>query len=91
MPSEKTVDKCEYPGMKRWDSGFDRTRFCRSDVHTFKNPTCCNFNQDTNIRSDIASFLPAECLENDRFLNIADSIKVLACVPCDAVKHLETK
>lgn len=29
--------------MKYWNTGFDRTRFCRSDAHTYKKPTCCNF------------------------------------------------
>jgi hypothetical protein len=71
-------------GLKHWDEGFDRTRFCRSNTHTFKNPTCCNYNQDTTVRNSIATFIPEECLAADAFKEYKEIIKTFACVPCNA-------
>ena len=75
---------CMFEGLKHWDEGFDRTRFCRSDTHTFKNPTCCNYNQDTTVRNSIATFIPEECLAADAFKEYKEIIKTFACVPCNA-------
>ena len=76
--------------MEHWDSGFDRTRFCRSDDHTYKTPTCCNFVQDASIRDEIAKFLPAECLASEHFakegLGYTDLLKEIFCVPCASQK-----
>ena len=76
--------ECMFTGLKHWDEGFDRTRFCRSDTHTFKNPTCCNYNQDTTVRNSIATFIPEECLAADAFKEYKEIIKTFACVPCNA-------
>lgn len=74
--------------MTWWEEGFDRTRFCRSDSHTYKTPTCCNFMQDTSIRDEIAKFLPEQCLNSEKFqmdvIPYTDILKEIFCTPCTA-------
>merc|ERR1712127_1003257 len=83
---------CLFNDLRYWSEGFDRTRFCRSDTHTFKNPTCCNYNQDTEVRNSIATFLPADCEASDAFKEYKSILKTFACVPCDAkVEHKDGK
>jgi len=74
--------------MTWWEEGFDRTRFCRSDSHTYKTPTCCNFMQDSSIRYEIAKFLPEPCLNSEKFqmdvIPYTDILKEIFCTPCTA-------
>jgi hypothetical protein len=74
--------------MTWWEEGFDRTRFCRSDSHTYKTPTCCNFMQDSSIRDEIAKFLPEQCLNSEKFqmdvIPYTDILKEIFCTPCTA-------
>ena len=77
-------EACAWPGQQKFPSGFDRTRYCRDKAHTYKNPTCCNYQQDKSIRENIGQFLLPECLADDQFKDISAYLKEIYCVPCKA-------